>query len=135
MARQITGNGGSFHPSFVPALTSKLFEMMRNSYMSDSIRNYIGCVPRYGSIFSYGLINKIAPGNYIIQSYLAKRSTYDDLMNVLSQTCGWNGITENQCILRGCCFNRSYNSCSNPLNNISQTQIEKALNYMQYSYV
>ena len=132
MASQVTASGAPFHPSFVPALTSKLFELMRNSYMADSIRNYIGCAPRFGSIFSFGLINKIAPGNYLIQSYLAKERTYDDLINVLSQTCGWNGITENQCVLRGCCYSRTYRSCSNPLKNLSQIQLQKAMQYMQY---
>ena len=131
LAQQSMINGGHFHPSFVPALVSKVFEMNSNPVMANALREIQGCPPPFGSVFGFSLLNRIAPGNYMVQMFLSKQNSYNEFVDVLSQVCGWPHITKNDCVLRGCCWNDLTFTCTNPLeSNISTERLTHAIQYM-----
>ena len=73
LARQVS----PFHPAYVPAIVSKVVDMMSNRYMSQTVLQYQGCAPEFGSMYSFNLLNQIAPGNMMVQIYLGKKEMFN----------------------------------------------------------
>jgi hypothetical protein len=80
-----------------------------------------------------GFFHKISPANYGIQSYLSNPQIYSEFIETLTQICGWNEISENECVLRGCCWEETSRSCQNPIeNNLTAGRLQQVIAYMSY---
>lgn len=128
-----TTNYGQFQPAFVQPLVDQVLQLMDNDFMKMSVRQFQGCSARHGTPDSYNFIQRVGSGNYMVMSFVTDEAKYNDFVSTLTQSCGWNGITENECVLRGCCWNDASNSCENPLgNNITNERINSAIQYMLF---
>lgn len=132
LASQVTQNG-QFLPSFVQPLVNQVITMMANPMMSMAARQFQGCSARFGTMEAYNFINQVSSGNFMVASFVRQEAQYNEFVSTLTQECGWNTITENECILRGCCWNGSSNSCENPLGrNVTPERINMAMQYMMF---
>jgi len=133
LAQQVTQGGGQFMPAFVQPLVDQVLQIMQNPLMKMSFRQYQGCAPSHGSPQVYTFMNQVSQmsGNFMVMTFMTDAAKFNDFVSTLTQQCGWNGITANECVLRGCCWNDVSATCENPLgNNLDRERLNKAVEYM-----
>ena len=79
----------------------------------------------------YNMLSQVSQGNYLIMTFAADESKYNNFFSTLTSSCGWNDIREDECALVGCCWNSATSVCENPLGtNISQERIQFAIQHV-----
>lgn len=58
-------------------------------------------------------------------------SAFHGFIDVVSPSCGWKDISEDECFLRGCCWNKFSKTCGIPLKDgVSEEQSSAYVNYV-----
>ena len=111
-------------------MIAKVLQLNSNNLMRPTLDLAQGCLADISQnrVMGLSIISQFFSGNFMIQSLLSNPAAFQDFIDTISQACGWNGIQETDCILRGCCWNQNLKICSNPLrSNLQQEQVQKAL--------
>ena len=118
-ASQLTTNG-VFVPNFLTFIHQKVEQLIENDQMFDYLANQHRCLPTGISPARIALeqyIIRAWPG-YSMLRFMQKDFDNNDflgqLVDALSTQCGWKGITRNECMMFGCCYNKQTGFCSNP---------------------
>ena len=132
LAQQVSANG-QFLPAFFQPLVDEVISLMQNPTMLMSMRQFQGCSAKFGTLEAYNFITQNAGGNFMVMSLTADAEQYNEFVAAVTQSCGWSSIKEDECILRGCCWNEGSGTCENPLGNyIAPERVNMAMQYMMY---
>ena len=95
----------------------------------------MGCPPQASDVISRDeWIKTNLANNWMIEFLILESDTgYNDFLNIVSPVCGWKNISENECFLRGCCWNSEFASCGSPLpNGVSEEQSNAYIHYQLF---
>jgi len=117
LTEQITTTN-NFLPNFLVPIVNKVEAFINNEQSFSMMLEYHQCLSTEGMAPSRlrleSYLSQVWPGYLFLKMGQKDGNFLEDLVITLSQTCGWRDISKTECMLVGCCYNPTSETCTHP---------------------
>jgi len=137
LAQEVTASGVTFNPAYISPIVNKVLTFIRSPITYPALRQYMQCAPQDKTYQSYQFLSNLQtrfPTQATTINWMMTKDNYfDDLISVITPTCGWSQITQEECVMAGCCWSGK-NTCLKPLRitDITEDQLNTAINHINF---
>lgn len=137
LAQEITANGDQFKPAYITPIVNKVLNFMNSPITSSALTNYMQCAPADKTYQAYEFLSHLQasfPSQATTINWMMSVDSYfDDLISVLTPSCGWSEINQQECVLAGCCWSAK-GACQRPLPfaEITEAQLNDAITHVNF---